>query len=1035
MSDCTDSHSPKVLRHLPRQDPLNGHEDFNGTSPILGEEDFLEEDSEVCKASAIDHQAMSAALRCLALEQAYVHEVYTQIARECGACSPVRSHIKDFVFQEFEFGSILLDVGCGDGKYLHINAGVYTVGLERCPDWFDRTDEEEIIEGCYSRVPSFGDYLLGDVIHIPFRDEFLDGILCCGVLHHISTTERRIRALNQIARLLKIGGKVLITVWAFEGRELGSQDVLIKWTNGLLASKGRNSKTDRLENSAGRGVRFRAGHGLCSSSCSCTHDLMTTTDDFDDETSSSSSSCSTTTTTYVNRRAAYESCNSPTSEFGTCYSFVKKALLKFNLSPASFYYATAAQSTRRTSRSSTAKNSSTDAEDIPIELPNNNIEDQLHQHPLNPSDNEIAIKSSSSSPTRLSNHSFSSKEGSPRKKKFDRKNSLLESGLKLITAKITDSPSKGSLKEHYGSLVSLVRDRIWNRVKVSTTSDHKESKSSSSSSFAAGNLNPLRHRFSLPVVTQVKKMTSRQGSNDSTDSYTILSVGTSDCPEDKVCSHSILKKTTGSRHPRIDEVDSRQESLELTERTDESTERDDELGNLSTKVNRKKMFNKKSSTRGIVLQKSLSSDSLDSKQSRQQSFNTTEESTSKTTTTTTTNSISCSTNCSLGSRMVAYYSMPELRALEETSPEEECMAVLRGRRSRPRISDLHPITFLEEVEEVSLPRSKEVKRESSQDTEAAVDEMENMFHSIEIINSKCSSSMSNYEDVMTSQDSRHGKDRMQLTLPSKFYLHPKTHTTQEESDALLNQTGGENDYFEDDASKKTQRSSSVEYKAKISPSYREKLRRFSASPSLLVPKTFVHFFQEENLHETHPSVDSEESFVTIIPANERCRGSLAFDGSEGSYYDDVMLDVDNSILPSPDETGFGENSLENFLTPVNLKVPAPSRATGNLSNGSSPGQSPGHAGDISQPLTSNPPSEAYSDTSGTSTPEPPAELHRYFHLFRCGELEDLISNNVHNLRVLRSYYSEHATSWCIICDKIQVSSSTTTTSAKKNPSF
>ncbi|RWS26105.1 tRNA methyltransferase-like protein [Leptotrombidium deliense] len=161
-------------------------------------------------------EMMTAASRCLALEQAYVHDVYSEIARECGACSPVRSHIKQFLFDEFEFGSLLMDIGCGDCKYLNLNADIFTVGLERCEDWFHK--EENVIRNNSSNCCN--DLLIADLVYLPIRDEFFDGVLCCGVLHHLSTTERRIRALNEMCRIMKIGGKLMITVWAFEGREV-----------------------------------------------------------------------------------------------------------------------------------------------------------------------------------------------------------------------------------------------------------------------------------------------------------------------------------------------------------------------------------------------------------------------------------------------------------------------------------------------------------------------------------------------------------------------------------------------------------------------------------------------------------------------------------------------------------------------------------------------------------------------------------------------------------------------------------------------
>lgn len=49
------------------------------------------------------------------------------------------------------------------------------------------------------------------------------------VVHHFATTERRVGAIRELARVLRIGGRVIITVWAFEQkqRRFESQDVLI----------------------------------------------------------------------------------------------------------------------------------------------------------------------------------------------------------------------------------------------------------------------------------------------------------------------------------------------------------------------------------------------------------------------------------------------------------------------------------------------------------------------------------------------------------------------------------------------------------------------------------------------------------------------------------------------------------------------------------------------------------------------------------------------------------------------------------------
>lgn len=196
-----------IERNKSTDEPLNEND---------GKEELIENNTNHAESTTIS--------RCLALEQAYVHDVYAEIARECGACSPVRSHIKDFLYEEFEAGSILMDIGCGDGKYLNIKSNVFTIGLERCPDWFSKDNNimpnNNANNTTSSSSSKMNDLLVGDVVYLPVRDNFFDGILCCGVLHHISTTDRRVSAIKEMCRVIKLGGKLLISVWAFEGREV-----------------------------------------------------------------------------------------------------------------------------------------------------------------------------------------------------------------------------------------------------------------------------------------------------------------------------------------------------------------------------------------------------------------------------------------------------------------------------------------------------------------------------------------------------------------------------------------------------------------------------------------------------------------------------------------------------------------------------------------------------------------------------------------------------------------------------------------------
>jgi ubiquinone/menaquinone biosynthesis C-methylase UbiE len=60
--------------------------------------------------------------------------------------------------------------------------------------------------------------LLCDNLSLPFRDDSFDAVLSVAVVHHFATTERRVGALRELARVLRIGGRLIITVWAMKQR-------------------------------------------------------------------------------------------------------------------------------------------------------------------------------------------------------------------------------------------------------------------------------------------------------------------------------------------------------------------------------------------------------------------------------------------------------------------------------------------------------------------------------------------------------------------------------------------------------------------------------------------------------------------------------------------------------------------------------------------------------------------------------------------------------------------------------------------------
>lgn len=162
------------------------------------------------------------------LERLHVHEVYDEIANHF---SETRHkpwpNVENFV-KSFEPGSVFIDIGCGNGKYFGLNPSIFQVGCDR---------SQKLSVECHKK-----DYeaLRCDCIMLPFRSNIADYCVCIAVIHHLSTNERRIRAINEIARIVRPSGKALIYVWAKNQHQN-------KEPSSYLKQRNRNKKqTDEL---------------------------------------------------------------------------------------------------------------------------------------------------------------------------------------------------------------------------------------------------------------------------------------------------------------------------------------------------------------------------------------------------------------------------------------------------------------------------------------------------------------------------------------------------------------------------------------------------------------------------------------------------------------------------------------------------------------------------------------------------------------------------------------------------------------------
>ncbi|KAI9880481.1 MAG: tRNA methyltransferase, has a role in tRNA modification [Pleopsidium flavum] len=166
-----------------------------------------------------------------AYEQQHVHNIYQQIAPHFSSTRYKPWPIVESFLNGLADGSIGLDVGCGNGKYLCVNPNVFMVASDR---------SEALVNIAAKHEPHSA--IVADILMLPHPASFFDFAISVAVIHHLSTTPRRILAIAAILETLKPGstsassGKALLCVWALEQKESrrgwdqdDEQDVMVPW--------------------------------------------------------------------------------------------------------------------------------------------------------------------------------------------------------------------------------------------------------------------------------------------------------------------------------------------------------------------------------------------------------------------------------------------------------------------------------------------------------------------------------------------------------------------------------------------------------------------------------------------------------------------------------------------------------------------------------------------------------------------------------------------------------------------------------------
>lgn len=102
-------------------------------------------------------------------------------------------------------GERVLDLGCGNGRLLEILG-------EKPIEYFGLDTSEKLIEIAKKKYPQ-DRFEVGDILKLPYSDNFFNKVFAIRILHHIPSKAFRLRAIEEIKRVLKPGGILILTVW------------------------------------------------------------------------------------------------------------------------------------------------------------------------------------------------------------------------------------------------------------------------------------------------------------------------------------------------------------------------------------------------------------------------------------------------------------------------------------------------------------------------------------------------------------------------------------------------------------------------------------------------------------------------------------------------------------------------------------------------------------------------------------------------------------------------------------------------------
>lgn len=126
----------------------------------------------------------------------------------------------------------ILDFGCGNGRLLEIlPSEIDYLGVDVSQKLIDLASKS------YSRENTKFLKIASSQDSLPFENDFFNAAYSIAVFHHIPSSEMRKRWAKELQRVIKPGGRVIVTVWNL-WRKKYSKNILKNWLNKIMGRSG-----------------------------------------------------------------------------------------------------------------------------------------------------------------------------------------------------------------------------------------------------------------------------------------------------------------------------------------------------------------------------------------------------------------------------------------------------------------------------------------------------------------------------------------------------------------------------------------------------------------------------------------------------------------------------------------------------------------------------------------------------------------------------------------------------------------------------